>query len=66
MEIEGARSCFIPIRLALAGRAGEGELARVILLLDEGGGAFVAVTVNRRVRGLSSFVRRWIDCCSRR
>jgi hypothetical protein len=26
---------FHPIRLALAGRAGEGELDRVILLLDE-------------------------------
>ncbi|MGD0956053.1 MAG: hypothetical protein ABR953_04395 [Candidatus Acidiferrales bacterium] len=28
------RSLFFPIRLALAGRAGEGELDRVILLLD--------------------------------
>jgi hypothetical protein len=31
---------FHPIRLALAGRAGEGELDRVILLLDEAAGAF--------------------------
>jgi hypothetical protein len=29
------RGLFHPIRLALAGRAGEGELDRVILLLDE-------------------------------
>ncbi len=31
----GSREIFHPIRLALAGRAGEGELDRVILLLDE-------------------------------
>jgi glutamyl/glutaminyl-tRNA synthetase len=30
-----SRDLFHPIRLALAGRAGEGELDRVILLLDE-------------------------------
>jgi hypothetical protein len=34
MELRG-RDLFYPIRLALAGRAGEGELDRVILLLDE-------------------------------
>ena len=34
MEL-GSRELFHPIRLALAGRAGEGELDRVILLLDE-------------------------------
>ena len=34
LEIRG-RELFHPIRLALAGRAGEGELDRVILLLDE-------------------------------
>ncbi len=34
MEWRG-RELFHPIRLALAGRAGEGELDRVILLLDE-------------------------------
>ncbi len=33
-ELRG-RELFHPIRLALAGRAGEGELDRVILLLDE-------------------------------
>jgi hypothetical protein len=30
-----SRDLFHPIRLALAGRAGEGELDRVVLLLDE-------------------------------
>jgi hypothetical protein len=34
MNLRG-RELFHPIRLALAGRAGEGELDRVILLLDE-------------------------------
>jgi glutamyl/glutaminyl-tRNA synthetase len=34
MELRG-RELFHPIRLALAGRAGEGDLDRVILLLDE-------------------------------
>jgi len=34
MELRG-RELFHPIRLALAGRTGEGELDRVILLLDE-------------------------------
>ena len=34
LEVRG-RELFHPIRLALAGRAGEGELDRVILLLDE-------------------------------
>ena len=34
MELRG-RELFHPIRLALGGRAGEGELDRVILLLDE-------------------------------
>src|SRR5713226_7171976 len=31
----GGRELFHPIRLSLAGRAGEGELDRIILLLDE-------------------------------
>jgi len=35
LEVRG-RDLFHPLRLALAGRAGEGELDRVILLLDEG------------------------------
>ena len=34
MDLRG-RELFHPLRLALAGRAGEGELDRVILLLDE-------------------------------
>lgn len=34
LEVRG-RDLFHPLRLALAGRAGEGELDRVILLLDE-------------------------------
>jgi hypothetical protein len=33
-----SRDLFLPIRLALAGRAGGGELDRVILLLDAAGG----------------------------
>jgi hypothetical protein len=33
-----SRELFHPIRLALAGRAGEGELDRVVLLLDEAAG----------------------------
>jgi len=44
LEIRG-RELFHPIRLALAGRAGEGELDRVILLLDEGASASFAVRV---------------------
>jgi len=44
LDIRG-RELFHPIRLALAGRAGEGELDRVILLLDEAAGAEFAVRV---------------------
>jgi nondiscriminating glutamyl-tRNA synthetase len=44
MELRG-RELFHPIRLALAGRAGEGELDRVILLLDEAAGLTFAVPV---------------------
>jgi nondiscriminating glutamyl-tRNA synthetase len=44
MELRG-RELFHPIRLALAGRAGEGELDRVILLLDEGAAFSFAVPV---------------------
>jgi len=44
MELRG-RELFHPIRLALAGRAGEGELDRVILLLDEAAGSSFAVPV---------------------
>ena len=50
MELRG-RELFHPIRLALAGRAGEGELDRVILLLDEAAGLPFAVPVkSARVR----------------
>jgi len=44
MELRG-RELFHPIRLALAGRAGEGELDRVILLLDEAAGISFTVPV---------------------
>jgi nondiscriminating glutamyl-tRNA synthetase len=44
MELRG-RELFHPIRLALAGRAGEGELDRVVLLLDEAAGISFAVPV---------------------
>jgi glutamyl/glutaminyl-tRNA synthetase len=44
MDLRG-RELFHPIRLALAGRAGEGELDRVILLLDEAAALSFAVPV---------------------
>jgi nondiscriminating glutamyl-tRNA synthetase len=44
LEIRG-RELFHPLRLALAGRAGEGELDRVILLLDEVAGFSFGVAV---------------------
>jgi nondiscriminating glutamyl-tRNA synthetase len=44
LDIRG-RELFHPIRLALAGKAGEGELDRVILLLDEAASASFAVRV---------------------
>ena len=44
LDIRG-RELFHPIRLALAGRAGEGELDRVILLLDDAAPAGFAVRV---------------------
>jgi nondiscriminating glutamyl-tRNA synthetase len=44
LDIRG-RELFHPIRLALAGRAGEGELDRVILLLDEAARAGFALRV---------------------
>ncbi len=50
MELRG-RELFHPIRLALAGRAGEGELDRVILLLDEAAGLpFAAPVKSARAR----------------
>ena len=39
------RELFHPLRLALAGRAGEGELDRVVLLLDEAAGISFAMPV---------------------
>lgn len=44
LEVRG-RDLFHPIRLALAGRAGEGELDRVILLVDEAAALLFAVPV---------------------
>jgi hypothetical protein len=41
----GSRDLFHPIRLALTGRSGEGELDRVILLLDEAAALPFAVPV---------------------
>jgi hypothetical protein len=46
-----SREIFHPIRLALAGRAGEGELDRVILLIDEAAAAaFVTPVKSARER----------------
>jgi len=44
LEVRG-RDLFHPIRLALAGRAGEGELDRVILLVDEAASLPFAVPI---------------------
>jgi nondiscriminating glutamyl-tRNA synthetase len=44
LDVRG-RELFHPIRLALAGRAGEGELDRVILLLDDASALPFAVRV---------------------
>jgi hypothetical protein len=44
LDIRG-RELFHPLRLALSGRSGEGELDRVILLLDEAAAARFAVPV---------------------
>ncbi|HKN73930.1 MAG TPA: hypothetical protein VJW94_02035 [Candidatus Acidoferrum sp.] len=41
----GSREIFHPIRLALAGRAGEGDLDRVILLLDEAAAVSFSIPV---------------------
>ncbi len=47
----GSRDLFHPIRLALTGRSGEGELDRVILLLDEAAPLPFAVPVkSARIR----------------
>jgi Anticodon binding domain len=52
-----SRALFHPIRLALAGRAGEGELDRVILLLDSGAKVEFAVRVK-------SVRERMIEFCA--
>lgn len=44
------RELFHPLRLALAGRSGEGELDRVILLLDEAASAFSGQVKTARER----------------
>jgi nondiscriminating glutamyl-tRNA synthetase len=49
MDLRG-RELFHPIRLALAGRAGEGELDRVILLLDDAAVAFEGKVKSARER----------------
>ena len=41
----GSREIFHPVRLALTGRAGEGDLDRVILLLDEAAAASFGVPI---------------------
>lgn len=56
MDIRG-RELFHPIRLALAGRAGEGDLDRVILLLDEAAGLSFATQVK-------SARERMLEFCS--
>jgi len=56
LDIRG-RELFHPLRLALAGRSGEGELDRVILLLDEAAAAgFTAPVKTAR--------NRILDFCS--
>jgi nondiscriminating glutamyl-tRNA synthetase len=42
-----SRDLFHPLRLALAGRSGDGELDRVVLLLDEAAAVAFAVPVKR-------------------
>jgi nondiscriminating glutamyl-tRNA synthetase len=50
LDIRG-RELFHPLRLALAGRSGEGELDRVILLLDDAAAAnFPAAVKSARTR----------------
>lgn len=50
LDIRG-RELFHPLRLALAGRSGDGELDRVVLLLEEAASAqFAAPVKNARTR----------------
>ena len=57
MDLRG-RELFHPIRLALAGRAGEGELDRVILLLDEAAGLPFSVAVKSARTRIVEFCAR--------
>jgi hypothetical protein len=50
-----SRELFHPVRLALAGRAGEGELDRVILLLDSAAKLPFAVEVKRTRQRMLEF-----------
>ncbi len=50
-----SRELFHPIRLALAGRAGEGDLDRVILLLDEATALNFAVPVKSACERIVEF-----------
>jgi nondiscriminating glutamyl-tRNA synthetase len=56
LEVRG-RDLFHPMRLALAGRAGEGQLDRVILLLDDAAALSFAV-------GVKSTRARIVEFCS--
>lgn len=50
-----SRELFHPVRLALAGRAGEGELDRVILLIDSAAKLPFAVEVKRTRQRMLEF-----------
>jgi Anticodon binding domain len=52
----GSREIFHPIRLVLTGRAGEGDLDRVILLLDEAAAASFAVPVKSARERILEFI----------
>lgn len=54
LQLSG-RDLFYPLRLALAGRVGEGELDRVILLLDSGAEAGFAAPVKRASERMLEF-----------
>lgn len=54
LQLRG-RDLFYPLRLALAGRIGEGELDRVILLLDSGAAAGFAGTIKRASERILEF-----------
>jgi hypothetical protein len=54
LQLRG-RDLFYPLRLALAGRIGEGELDRVILLLDSGAAAGFAGAIKRASERILEF-----------